>query len=86
MQGQTALDDNNIGNNDNPEQNGCSRNCTRTIYVCHIMDKERFGIPFVMIPGFNNNKRDTEFLWLTCTILCHCKEVWHIDNYKVSPF
>ena len=39
-----------------------------------------------MITGINSNKIETNFLWLTCTILCHCKEVRKIFDYKVSPF
>ena len=35
--------------------------------------EDLFGVTFVMIPGFNINKRYTELLWLKCTILCHCK-------------
>ena len=62
------------GNNNNPAQYDCSRNWPRTLYACHIIDREIFGVPFVMITGFNSNKRDKKLLWLTCTIICHCKE------------
>ena len=51
-----------------------------------MMDKEIFGVPFVMLTGFNCNKIFTKLLWLTCTILCHYKEFWHIVDYKVYPF
>ena len=55
------LDNNHSGNNSNPAQYDCSRNCPRTIYVCQIMDKEIFGVLFVMIIGFLSNKGDTIF-------------------------
>ena len=81
-----VLDDHNGGNNTNTAQYYCSRNWPGTIYVCQMMDKEIFGVPFVMIPGFNINKIDTKLLWLIYTILCHCKEVWQIVDSKFSPF
>ena len=80
------LYENHSGNNNNPEQYDCSINWPRNIYVFHIQDKEIFGVPFVMIPGFNINKIDMELLWLKCTILCHFKSFWKIVNSKVSPF
>ena len=54
-----VLDHNHSGYNTNTAQYYCSRNWPGTIYVCQMMDKEIFGVPFVMIPGFNSNKRDT---------------------------
>ena len=49
------------GNNTNTTQYNWSRNLTRTIYVCLVMDNERFVVSFVIIPGFNSNKRNTKF-------------------------
>ena len=74
------------GKNNNPAQYDCSINWPRTIYVYHMMNNEIFGISFVMIPGFDRNKRDIKLLWLTCTTLCHCKEVLYIVDTKVSNF
>ena len=74
------------GNNINPAQYDLSRNWPKDIYVCQMIDEEIFGLSFVMIPGFNSNKTDKMLLWLTCTIVCHCKEVWQIVDSKVSPF
>ena len=69
-----VIDNNHSCSNTNPFQYDCSRNWPRTLYACHIIDREIFGVPFVMITGFNSKKRDKKLLWLTCTIICHCKE------------
>ena len=68
-----GLDYHHSGNNHNPAQYDCSINWPENIYVFQIMYKEISGVLFVMIPGFNINKRDTELLRLKCTILCHFK-------------
>ena len=81
-----VLDYHHSDNNNNFAQYDCSINWPGNIYVFQIMYKEISGVPFVMVPGFNINKRDMELLWLKCTILCHCKSFWQIVNSKVSPF
>ena len=68
-----VLDDHRSGNNTKPAQYDCSINWPSNIYVCQIMDKERLGTSFVIIPEFNTNKIYMNFLWLTCNILCNCK-------------
>ena len=50
------------------------------------MDKVKFGVPFVVIPGFGSNKRDTKLLRLTWTIKCHCKEFFQIAIPKFVIF
>ena len=52
-----VLDDNHIGNSNNTEQYDYSTNWPGNIYVCQMMDKKIFGVSFVMLPGFNSNKR-----------------------------
>ena len=81
-----VLDHNHSGYNTNTAQYYCSRNWSRTIYVCQMTEKDNFGIKCVIVAGFNSNKRYTKLLFLTWTIICHCKEFWKTVISKVSPF
>ena len=62
------------GNNTHSIQYYFIRNWPMNIYVCQIIYKERNGVPFVMITGFNINKRDKKLLWLTALLFYIAKK------------